>query len=82
LRARKNRIKKLKKEDGLWEEEEEKMRDMAVQYFKNMYTRDPNMNPNEVISLVEPAVSHEMNDALCKDFSEDEIADPLFQIGP
>jgi hypothetical protein len=58
------------------------MRDMAVQYFKNMYTRDRNMNPNEVISLVEPAVSHEMNDALCKDFSEDEIADPLFQIGP
>jgi hypothetical protein len=63
-------------------ENEENMREMAVQYFKNLYTKDPNLNPNEVISLVEPAVSDEMNDELCKDFSYDEIADALFQIGP
>jgi hypothetical protein len=36
------------------------------------------LNPNEVISLVEPVVSDEMNDELCKDFLDDETADALF----
>jgi hypothetical protein len=34
------------------------------------------------MQLFEPCILDEMNEELCKDFSSDEIADDLFQIGP
>jgi len=32
--------------------------------------------------LFEKRVTQDMNDRLCKDFTEEEIGDALFQIGP
>jgi hypothetical protein len=55
---------------------------MAVEYFKNLYTKDPNLNPSGVIDLVEPAISELTNMSLCKAFTDDEIGYALFQIGP
>jgi hypothetical protein len=77
-RASKIRIKRLKKENGSWEENVEEMQNMVVQYFSNLYTKDSNLDPGDVIDLVEPAVTETVNDALCKPFSDEEIADALF----
>jgi hypothetical protein len=81
-RAKKNRVKKLKTENGEWEENEENMRQIAADYFQSLYTKDPGVNPQEVLELVEARVSDEVNDELCKPFTNTEIADVLFQIGP
>lgn len=37
---------------------------------------------SRIIPLVNPLVSRDMNDNLCKPFPEQEISDPLFQTGP
>lgn len=56
-------------------------RSMVQEYFKSIFTRDNNLNPEPVIDLFEPVVTDVMDEKLCAEFSEKEIADGLFQIG-
>jgi hypothetical protein len=58
------------------------MERMAVSYFKSLYTRDPSINCSAITDLVKEQVTPDMDDSLCKEFSDDEILDALFQIGP
>jgi hypothetical protein len=81
-RARKNKIKRLKDADGVWQEVPSDMERMATSYFKELFTRDPNLNFDELLGLLQERVTGDMNDSLCKEFSEEEIGDALFQIGP
>jgi hypothetical protein len=53
-----------------------------VSYFKSLYTRDPSINCSAITDLVKEQVTPDMDDSLCKEFSDDEISDALFQIGP
>ena len=55
---------------------------MATSFFKELFTRDPSLNADEIIGLIDRKVTDEMNDSLCRDFTEQEIGDALFQIGP
>ena len=55
---------------------------MASSFFKEFFTRDPSLNADEILNLVEQKVTEDMNTSLCMEFSEKEIADALFQIGP
>jgi hypothetical protein len=82
MESKKNRIRKLRKENGHWEDNENTMQRMAIEYFKELYTKDPNLIPNQVLQLVNTCVTEEINEGLCKPFSNDEISDALFQIGP
>jgi hypothetical protein len=81
-RARKNSIKKLKDDVGVWYDAPSAMERMATSYFKELFTRDPNLNADNLTSLFHEKVTTQMNDDLCRDFSEEEISDALFQIGP
>jgi hypothetical protein len=81
-RARKNKIKRLKNAEGVWQEAPSDMERMATSYFQELFTRDPQLNYDELIGLLQERVTAEMNDSLCKEFSEEEIGDALFQIGP
>jgi hypothetical protein len=58
------------------------MEDMARQFFQNLYTRDDHIDPSIITNLLEPCVDEDMNTNLCAPFSEKEISDALFQIGP
>jgi hypothetical protein len=58
------------------------MQRMTVSYFKSLYTRDPTLNHASIIELLQEKITQDMNEQLCKDFSDKEIADALFQIGP
>jgi hypothetical protein len=40
------------------------------------------VSPNQVLDFMEPKISQEMNGDFCKDFSEKEISDAMFQMGP
>jgi hypothetical protein len=81
-RAKKNKIKGLKKADGSWCTEEQELQGMADTFFKSLFLKDSSINPDEVVDLFEPKVTDNLNDELCKPYSPEEIADALFQIGP
>uniref|UniRef100_A0A8I6YHP9 Reverse transcriptase domain-containing protein n=1 Tax=Hordeum vulgare subsp. vulgare TaxID=112509 RepID=A0A8I6YHP9_HORVV len=58
------------------------MERMANSYFKEIFTKDPTLSPDEVLDCIAPKVNAEMNDSLCKPYSDEEISNALFQIGP
>ena len=58
------------------------MERMATGYFQELFTKDPTLNLDHLISLVHEKVTPAMNEELCKEFTEDEIGDALFQISP
>jgi hypothetical protein len=58
------------------------MERMATSYFKELFTRDPTLCSDELIAMTKEKVSAAMNEDLCKDFSDEEIGDAMFQIGP
>ena len=55
---------------------------MATSYFKEVFTKDPTLDQEEVLDIIAPKVSAEMNEALCQEYTEEEISNALFQIGP
>ena len=72
-RARRNKISKLRDENGVVQTVPTDMERMAVSYFKSLYTRDPSLNPEPIINLTPAQITQEMNDDLCKEFSVKEI---------
>lgn len=58
------------------------MERMATSFFKELFKRDPSLKPDGIINLLHKRVTDDINAELCKEFSEKEIADALFQIGP
>jgi hypothetical protein len=81
-RARKNKIARLRDENGIINTVPSDMQRMTVSYFKSLYTRDPSLSHTSITDLVQEKITEEMNDQLCKEFSDEEISDALFQIGP
>ena len=81
-RARKNRIKRLRDEHGVWQEDATAMQKLIQSYFQQLFTNHPNMEASDVVHLFQEHVTGDMNDFLCRDFTEEEIGDALFQIGP
>ena len=55
---------------------------MTSSYFKEIFTKDPTLSPDVVLDCIQPKVSMEMNESLCRPYTEEEILDALFQIGP
>jgi hypothetical protein len=55
---------------------------MATDFFKNLFQADPAVRPDELLNLTKARVSQEMNESLCRDFTDQEIQDALFQMGP
>jgi hypothetical protein len=81
-RKRKNKISKLRKPDGSMTENEDEFLDIACNFFNELYKEDPNINPSTLLNLIEPNVTDEMNKTLVADFTDEEIGNALFQIGP
>jgi hypothetical protein len=81
-RARRNKIKKLKGVDDVWYDAPSHMERIASSYFQELFTRDPSLNVDDLVSMTQERVSAAMNEDLCKEFTDDEISDALFQIGP
>lgn len=55
---------------------------MAVDYFSSLFERDDQVDPQSVADLLEPAITDQMNEELCKPYTAEEISNALFQIGP
>ncbi len=81
-RAKKNKITKLRDSDDTVHSTTKELERMATEYFQRLFTADPSIDHSRVTSLMKPKVTDAMNEELCKTFSEEEIANALFQIGP
>ena len=81
-RARRNKVKRLIDAAGCSHGDSKVMGGMATSFFENLFTRDDSLDPQPVLSLFEEKVSQEMNNRLCAEFTEKEISDSLFQMGP
>ena len=55
---------------------------MAVNYFENLFSSDVQVDPQELVDLLEVSVTPQANEDLCREYSDEEIGDALFQIGP
>jgi hypothetical protein len=55
---------------------------VATDFFKTLYSKHDDVKPDDMLHLLQTKVSKDMNNDLCKDFTEEEIGDALFQIGP
>jgi hypothetical protein len=58
------------------------MENMTSAFFQNLYTKDDYVATDGVTNLVNAVVTDAMNEALCATYTEKEISDALFQIGP
>jgi hypothetical protein len=58
------------------------LQNMTTDYFQDLYTADKSVQPNIITGLFEEKVDANMNEALCAEFTDDEISFALFQIGP
>ena len=58
------------------------MEGMALDYFQNLFTADASLNADNVLPLFARAITDEMNERLCSTFTDKEIGDAMFQIGP
>jgi hypothetical protein len=55
---------------------------MAIDYFGNLFSQDVTVDPEVNVQHFCPVITIEMNHELTKPYSEEEISDALFQIGP
>jgi hypothetical protein len=76
--ARKNKIKCLTRGDGQITRDRNEMHSMAMKFFNDPYRSDPDVNSQHLVHLFQPVITAEMNDELCKEFSDKEIGDALF----
>ena len=81
-RAKKNKISKLKDGKGNWVSRTDELEAMATSYFQELFSHDPNLNPEDIVRLFEPKVSDDLNASLCREFTNKEISDALFEIVP
>jgi hypothetical protein len=81
-KAKKNRVKRLRKDDGQVTQDKKEMEHMVTNFFKALYSADQVVWPGDVTQLFQPKISDGMNDELCKEFTVEEISNTLFQIGP
>uniref|UniRef100_A0ACD5Y8K6 Uncharacterized protein n=1 Tax=Avena sativa TaxID=4498 RepID=A0ACD5Y8K6_AVESA len=78
----KNRVKRLRWLNGNWTDDPTKIENMTTDFFKELYSNDRKVIPDDLINLLHTPISEEMNKDLCKKFSDKKIGDALFQIGP
>jgi hypothetical protein len=81
-RQKKNKIEKLQTEQGGVVDDIEKMETLATKYFSKLYQADLTVQPVTITESFDQKVSDTDNDALCAEFTDEEISFALFQIGP
>ncbi|KAL0399879.1 UNVERIFIED_CONTAM: hypothetical protein Sradi_2331200 [Sesamum radiatum] len=77
---KRNHIKRLKDSTGVWKEREADIQEVLLQYFQAIFasTQPANSELNEVLSVVQPRVTTEMNRSLAEPFTSTEVKQVVF----
>jgi hypothetical protein len=81
-RRRKNTVRHLRREDGSVCNTNEGMRELALNFYQQLYSSEGSTNADAVLNLINHFVTDEMNQKLTGAFSDKEIEEALFQMGP
>ena len=76
-RRRRNRIRRLVKDDGVLVEEERKIQALITNFYKDLFRSRASGRYDEMLTQVHPKVSPEMNEFLLRDFCNEEIKSAL-----
>ena len=79
-RKKRNQIKKLLRDDGVWVQGTE-MKNYIKGYFSKLFTSEVLQPDPVVLSLVKRKMTDEMNRALMAPYTEEEVKKALFDIG-
>ena len=77
-----NVIKSLRREGGGVVEGEKELGLYISNHYKSLFTSSVGTINDELLQHVPKSVTDDMNVNLCAPFSEKEVSDALFQIGP
>jgi hypothetical protein len=80
-RRQRNRIKRLKDEQDEWQEEIAYLNPMISGYFAGLFSTEVEEPDPNLLDMVVPRVSENMNEALMQPFSADDVKHALFSIG-
>ena len=81
-RRRKNLIKALQKQYGQLTDDLTEMQQLALDFYKTLYTSEGVEGLDEIIQHVPSKVTIAMNDTLLAPYKEDEVKKALFQMFP
>ncbi|XP_070660612.1 uncharacterized protein [Malus domestica] len=81
-KQRRNELHGLFDEDGQWQESKDGMMSVIVNYFTKLFDSTGVVDVSEILRLVVPKVTDEMNQGLLVSFSNEEIKETLFQMHP
>ena len=80
VRRRRNRINEIKLEDGSWINTREEIQNYFNENFKSLYQSECNDVPEDLENLIEPCISMEENEELCRVPSREEIRKVVFKM--
>ena len=81
-RHRKNLMEGLLDDDGVWQVEEDKMEEITIWYFRDLFSTSNPMDFSNLLLAVQPKVTQAMNEWLVQPFVECEVNGTLKQIYP
>ena len=67
---------------GVWQEEDEKIEKVVVEYYNNLFTFNSPIDFSEILHAIQPKVTPSMNQMLLKPFTTEEVRLTLKQMYP
>lgn len=80
-RRNKNRISRIKNEDGIWVENQAEIHQMVNQFFSNIYKSSSPTNIQQITSLVQCKVTDDMNAMLIRGIEDWEVKKAVYELG-
>lgn len=80
-RRKRNMIKKLRGDNGVWLEGSTALNPHISHYFEGLFASDMNGTDPDLLNKVIPRVSDAMNHSLLQPYSAEEVKKALFSIG-
>lgn len=80
-RRQRNRVTRIKNEDGQWLEDEGLIGDCFGEFFSQLFASSGDRDLSLALSFVEPKIDAGMNADLLKEVSLKEVKDAIFQLG-
>ncbi|XP_028751829.1 uncharacterized protein LOC114711579 [Neltuma alba] len=81
MKRKRNRIEALEDNCGNWVTDQEGMRSLALEFYRNLYTRDPSVRLVNTWPVNFPSLTAEQLNVIQRDLSTIEIKNAAFEIG-
>jgi len=82
MRRYRNLIVGLKDDAGNWQTNDDDIASVITQYFEDLFSTSYPSGMEEVLDFIEPKVTDEVNAALCKRYTQEEVDRALMQMHP